>query len=126
MEAFFREQLLKSKQLLQSTKEVVIDAGDIGVASFSDAIINATRFLLAGTDFRDVKAVAPHPLQQLCWSACPPLASQTQFVERGVKLANIVAATDHREESRAAWAIVRSANVHLAGVDREAINKGKT
>lgn len=84
--------------------------------------MKAAKLLLLGMDFRDVGDDEPHSLQKLFWARCLPCASQTQFVERGVKLCNVVAETDQGEESRMACAICTSANVHSC-VDRKASNE---
>jgi hypothetical protein len=46
-----------------------------------------------------------------------PLASQTQFVEAGVKEAENVSNTDRLEELRSAYAIIRLARVHCVQQD---------
>ena len=46
-----------------------------------------------------------------------PLASQTQFVERGVKEAKIVAATGGGEAQCSCYAIIRSFNVHCTEIE---------
>ena len=51
------------------------------------------------------------------WDSYLPLASQTQFVERGVKEAQTVSKTGRKEEQRSSYAIVRSHNVHCDDID---------
>lgn len=59
---------------------------------------------------------APQRVRHL-WHCHLPLASNTQFVERGVKEAKIVASTRRKEEQRSAHAIIGSFSVHCDEVE---------
>jgi hypothetical protein len=61
----------------------------------------------ADSDFKQIK--------EFMYSKYLPLASQTQFVEAGVKEARNVSPTDRSEMLRSAYAVSRSARVHSIG-----------
>ncbi len=91
--------------------------GHVDVPTFSDDVKAAAQLLLNGTDFR----VLDDDSHRLVWemhSSFLPLASQTQFVERGVKDAQNVAVTGRQEEQRSNYCIVRS--FHVLGIEAEA------
>jgi hypothetical protein len=56
----------------------------------------------------------PNFYKSWMYSTYLPLASQTQFVEAGVKEAKIVSQLDRSEQLRSVYAINRSARVHPA------------
>ena len=75
------------------------------------------RSVTDGTDF----CVLDEDSDNLVWEmhrSFLPLASQTQFVERGVKDAQNVAVTGRQEEQRSSYCIVRSS--HVLGIEAEA------
>ena len=82
----------------------------------SERVRQASQLTLQDVDFRKCGS---HALANELWSTFLPLASQTQFVERGVKEAKIVSATGRREEQRTAHAIVRSFTPPVSGIERE-------
>jgi hypothetical protein len=113
-ESFVLQWLNKAKAL------AVGDDGDVPADDFNDGIKSAAALMATGTvDFRDIKSENPNPLQVAMWKTYLPLASQTQFVERGVKECAIVSATNRGEESRTVLAMIRSARVHAVGIDRD-------
>ena len=91
--------------------------GHVDTPTFSDVLKAAAQLLLDGTDFR----VLDEDSDDLVWEmhrSFLPLASQTQFVERGVKDAQNVAVTGRQEEQRSNYCIVRS--FHVLGIEAEA------
>ena len=74
----------------------------------------ATRLLLHdGVDLRDMDKDDEHrAYRNYLYKMYLPLASQTQFVEAGVKEARNVSPTDRSEPLRSAYAVARSARVH--------------
>ena len=88
----------------------------IGNDAFSDELKQTCHLMLSGVDFHKYNS---HPLVHKLWSTYLPLASQTQFVERGVKEAKVVAATGRLEEQRSAHAIVRSFTLLSSGIERQ-------
>jgi len=81
------------------------DGGDYSPETIIAATLVAADVDLRSFDYQDVEHGATR------WhmhSTYLPLASQTQFVERGVKEAKYVSATDRSEEHRSCMAIIRS------------------
>ena len=72
----------------------------------------ATLLLSDGVDLRSVDSFKAHDAVKELWRTYLALASHTQFVERGVKEAKLVASTNREEQQRSAYAIIRSCNVH--------------
>lgn len=69
--------------------------------------------LLSGDlDLRDMDDDSNRPFKDCMYTMYLPLASQTQFVEAGVKEARNVSPTDRSEMLRSAYAVARSARVH--------------
>jgi hypothetical protein len=84
----------------------------------ADAVYDALAFFTARlvwngeVDLRDMSK--PNFYKSWMYSTYLPLASQTQFVEAGVKEAKIVSQSDRSEQLRSVYAINRSARVHPA------------
>lgn len=83
---------------------------------FPREVILAAEALLADNEdvnvLRNITEPSPTIYQDYLWSNYLPLASQTQFVESGVKDASNVSKTGRSEELRSAYAIVRSYLIH--------------
>ena len=90
------------------------DRVDDGVV-FDNLAMESSQALLQGTNFRLYNAT----IVKRMWDAHLAMASQTQFVERGVKEAQTVAKTGRREEQRSAHAIIRSFDVHCEDVSKD-------
>jgi hypothetical protein len=60
-----------------------------------------------------------HPLVKRLCRVYLPLASNTEFVEGGVKASVIVAATGRHEETRSAYVINRSVRVHCDDISSD-------
>jgi len=73
----------------------------------------AERLLNEEADLRDTRSEDPVKLH--FWASYLPLASNTQFVEAGVKEAKMVSTTDRSEQLRSAYAVNRAARVHTIG-----------
>ena len=90
----------------------------------ADAVYNpwashgAHLLLYDGTDLRDMDNPVGKAIKDNLYAMYLPLASQTQFVEAGVKEAKNVSISDRSEPLRSAYAIARSARVHSVGVLR--------
>ena len=80
------------------------------INDYTQESIKAATFVAADGDLRsfDYNDSVHGELRWHMHSTCLPLASQTQFVERDVKEAKCVSATDRSEEHRTCMAIVRS------------------
>lgn len=70
------------------------------------------------TILRDIKEPTPTHYQIYLWQNYLPLASQTQFVESGVKEASNVSKTGRSEELRSGYAIVRSYLMHNSSLSK--------
>ena len=89
-----------------------LEYGTLDASCFSTDAKSAAYLLLTGTvDFRSVDSFKTNPVVKKLWRRYLPLASQTQFVERGVKEAQTVAKTGRMEEQRSSYSIIRSFNV---------------
>ena len=88
------------------------------VNNWSDLAKQAAQFALDGNDLRKHDADG-HPIVHEMWHTYLPLACQTQFVERGVWEAKLVASTGRLEEQRSACAIVRSFTLLVSGIERD-------
>jgi hypothetical protein len=64
-------------------------------------------------DLRDMDCADYRGVKEFLYYMYLPLASQTQFVEAGVKEAKNVSITDRSEMLRSAYAVSRSARVHI-------------
>ena len=78
--------------------------------------LHVATLVLQDVDMRDM--TVPDIYKTWMHSFYLPLASQTQFVEAGVKEAKIVSTTDRSEQLRSIYAINRSARVHTAAGDK--------
>jgi hypothetical protein len=86
-----------------------VDAAD----QYPDMVSTAARLVLKWLDVRDMnKEDHNRPFKEYLYYLYLPLASQTQFVEAGVKEAKNVSPTDRSEQLRSAYAVARSARVH--------------
>jgi hypothetical protein len=74
--------------------------------------LHAAQLLLDGLDLRNMHDDAYRGFKEYLYYNYLPLASQTQFVEAGVKEAKNVSPTDRSEMLRSAYAVSRSARVH--------------
>ena len=86
--------------------------GVVDASVYSPLAKDAANLLLSGVDLRSVGSFQSNAIVKELWKTYLALASQTQFVERGVKEAKIVSSTNREEEQRSAYAIIRSCNVH--------------
>lgn len=87
-----------------------------GDVTYQGDILQACQLVLHNVDFRNYAA---DPLVYQLWQTFLPLASNAQFVERGVKEAKIVASTGRKEEQRSAYAIIRSFDVLCKEINRD-------
>ena len=102
--------------------------GDISTMTFEEKPLQAAQLILNGVVFRNISLEDEHQdLRQHMFSKHLPLASQTQFVEFGVKEAKLVSSANRSEETRSCCAIVRSAHVSDKGNSkRDMSNQDKT
>jgi hypothetical protein len=82
--------------------------------AYHGKVLHASQALFHGHDLREMEQHNDETkdLKAYLYSMYLPLASQTQFVEAGVKEAKNVSITDRSEMLRSAYAVARAARVH--------------
>jgi hypothetical protein len=109
------EQWLRDKVNEHWQQEHPLDGNNTKPTYAMTTVMMAKLMLTSNVDTRKWE----HLLVKKLWRTYLALASNTQFVERGVKEGTLCGSTGRKEEQRSAYAINRSAMVHCDAISGE-------